>query len=144
MQLFGMGIFTLLGWPANFSFLIIGDSAAAFFSSLGIRLAGGAPLGIQLYYLIGLALGAVLGIAVVRWEPFRLYSTRKGLILSVAYVEAMSLPLLAAGALALKMDPVDALLWFCISFVMHLVYGLVMGIFLFSARSISFTRWSVE
>jgi hypothetical protein len=144
MQLFGMGIFILLGWPADTSFLIIGDSAAAFFSSLGIRLAGGAPLGMLLYYLIGLALGAVLSIAAIRWAPFRSVSLRKGVILSIIYVEAMSLPLLVAGALSLKMVPVDAILWFCISFVMHLVYGLVMGVFLFSARSISFTRWSVE
>jgi hypothetical protein len=40
----------------------------------------------------------------------------------------MSLPLLAAGTLALKMSVADTVLWFGISFVMHLVYGLVLGV----------------
>jgi hypothetical protein len=40
----------------------------------------------------------------------------------------MSVPLLAAGCLALKMSAADTALWFSISFVMHMVYGLVLGI----------------
>jgi hypothetical protein len=128
MYLFGAGIFTLLGWPANTSFLIIGDAAAAFFSGLGIGLAGGVPLGLLLYCLIGLILGAVLGVAEVRLETLRPDSLRKGMTLSIAFVEVMSLPLLAAGALALKMSAADTALWCGISFVMHLVYGLALGL----------------
>jgi hypothetical protein len=48
--------------------------------------------------------------------------------LSILYVEVASLPLLAAGTLALKMSIADAALWCGISFVMHLVYGLVLGL----------------
>lgn len=128
MYLFGAGIFALLGWPASTSFSIIGDSAAAFFSKLGIALSGGAPLGMRLYYLIGLALGAMLGAAVVSLEPLHLASFQKKVGISVLYVEVMSLPLLAAGTLALKMSAADGALWFGISFVMHLVYGLVLGV----------------
>jgi hypothetical protein len=128
MYLFGAGIFSLLGWPTDTSFSIIGDSAAAFFSTLGIALTGGASLGMRLYYLIGLALGAILGVAVVSLEPLYRASPKKRLGLSILYVEVMSLPLLAAGSLALKMSATDAVLWFCISFVMHLVYGLVLGV----------------
>jgi hypothetical protein len=128
MHLFGTGIFALLGWPADTSFSIIGDSAAAFFSKLGVSLSGGPPLGMRLYYLIGLTLGAMLGIAVASLEPLRLASLKKRVGLSILYVEAMSLPLLGAGILALEMSAADAALWFGISFVMHLVYGLVLGV----------------
>jgi hypothetical protein len=128
MYLFGAVFFSLLGWPVNTSFSIIGDSAAAFFSKLGVALAGGASLGMRLYYLIGLALGAVLGIAVVSLEPLRVASLKKRVGLCILYVEVMSLPLLAAGTLALRMNAADAALWFSISFVMHLVYGLVLGV----------------
>lgn len=128
MYLFGAGIFSLLGWPADTSVSIIGDSAAAFFSKLGIALSGGAFLGIRLFYLIGLTLGAMPGVAVASLEPLRLASLKKRVGLSILYVEVMSLPLLAAGILALKMSAADAVLWFGISFVMHLVYGLVLGV----------------
>ncbi len=128
MYLFGAGIFALLGWPASTSISIIGDAASAFFSPLGIVLVGGASLGIRLYYLIGLVLGAMMGIAVVSLEPLRLGSLQKRVGLSILFVEVMSLPMLTAGTLALKMNVVSAALWFSISFVMHLVYGLVLGL----------------
>jgi hypothetical protein len=128
MYLFGAGIFALLGWPASTSISIIGDSAAAFFSPLGIGLAGGASLGIWLYYLIGLLLGVMMGIAVVSLKPLHLGSLRKRVGISILFVEVMSLPMLAAGTLALKMSAASAALWFSISFVMHLVYGLVLGV----------------
>lgn len=128
MYLFGAAIFALLGWPANTSISIIGNAAAAFFSLLGIGLAGGASFGIWLYYLIGLLLGAMMGIAVVSLKPLRLGSLQKRVGLSILFVEVMSLPLLAAGTMALKMDAASAALWFSISFVMHLVYGLVLGV----------------
>jgi hypothetical protein len=127
MYLFGAGIFALLGWPASTSISIIGDSAAAFFSPLGIALTGGASLGMRLYYLIGLLLGAMMGIAVVSLETLRLGSLQKRVALSILFVEVMSLPMLAAGILALKMSAASAALWLSISFVMHLVYGLVLG-----------------
>jgi hypothetical protein len=128
MYLFGAGIFALLGWPANTSLSIIGDSAAAFFSKLGFALAGGAPLGMRLYYLIGITLGAMLGVIVVSLEPLHKASLMKRVGVSILFVEVMSLPLLAAGTLALKMSAAGAVLWFGISFAMHLVYGLVLGV----------------
>ena len=82
----------------------------------------------RLYYLIDLTLGAMLDIAVVSLEPLHLNLLKKGVGLSILYVVVMSLPLLAAGILSLKMSPVDAARWFSISFVMHLVYGLVRGV----------------
>lgn len=128
MYLFGAGIFALLGWPANTSFSIIGNSAAAFFAKLGIVLAGGVPLGMRLYFLIGLMMGALFGIAAVSLKLLQRASLRKMVGLGILYVEVLSVPLLAAGAFALNMKPADAALWFCISFILHMVYGLVLGI----------------
>src|SRR3990172_8429777 len=108
MYLVGAGIFALLGWPANTPFSIIGDSAAAFFSKLEVTLAGGPSLGLRLYFLIGLILGEMLGVAVVSLKSLQLASLKKRVGLSILYVEVMSLPLLAAGTLALKMSATDA------------------------------------
>lgn len=127
MYLFQIGIFTILGWPVNTSFSIIGNSAVAFLSKMGITLAGGASLGGRIYCVIGLTLGTMLGVAVTNLEPLRQTSLKKRVELSILYVEAMSLPLLTLGTLALKMSTVDAILWFGISSIMHLVYGLVLG-----------------
>src|SRR5512133_865072 len=104
MYLFGAGIFALLGWPANTSVSTIGDSGAAFFSMFGITLTGGSPLGLRLYYLIGLTLGTVLGAAAASLESLRLASLKKRVVFSILFVEVMSIPLLAAGSLALKMS----------------------------------------
>jgi hypothetical protein len=48
--------------------------------------------------------------------------------LGVLYVEIASQPLLVAAALILRMTGAEAAQWFGISFVMHLVYGLVLGL----------------
>ena len=69
----------------------------------------------------------MLGVSIVSLEPLHLASTKKRVGLSILYVEVMSLPLLAAGTMALKMSAADSVLWFGISFIMHLVYGLVLG-----------------
>jgi len=127
MYLFGAVIFALLGWPADTSHSIIGNSAAAFFSKLGIMLEGGAPLGLRLYYLIGFSMGAVFGMAVAGVESLRRASLMKKMGLGVLYVEVLSLPLLAAGCIALEMKPLYLVVWFSLSFILHLVYGLVMG-----------------
>jgi hypothetical protein len=127
MYLFGAGIFALLGLPVNTSHEIIGNSAAAFFAKLGIELPGGVRLGVRFYYLIGLSMGAVFGLAVAWLEPLRRSSLWKKMGLGILYVEVLSVPLLIAGAYALQMKPADAALWFAISVVMHLVYGLVLG-----------------
>jgi hypothetical protein len=131
MDLFGAGLFVVMGGPASLSFSIIGDAAAAFLAMLGLTVAGGTPLGALLHYLIGLAFGALFGAAVSRIAVLRLDSPMKAVGLGVVYVELMSQPLLAAAALVLQMTAAEAAQWFGISFVMHLVYGLVLGLVAF-------------
>jgi hypothetical protein len=128
MDAFGMGLFLALGGPASLSFSIIGDAAAVFFSLIGVQVAGGFLLGAELHYLIGLALGGLLGAAVARFGALRLASAWKALGLGILYVEIMSQPLLAAAAIVLRMTASEAAQWFGVSFVMHLVYGGVLGL----------------
>jgi hypothetical protein len=130
MDLFGAGMFMIMGGPASLSFSIIGDAAAVFFSLFGIELAGGTPLGALLHYLIGFGLGALLGVAVSRVDALRLSSKKKGLGLGILYVEIMSQPMLIAAAIVLKMTATEAIQWFGVSFIMHLVYGGVLGVIL--------------
>jgi hypothetical protein len=128
MDLFGAGLFLVMGGPASLSFSIIGDAAAGFFSMLGIEIAGGTLLGAVLHYLIGLAFGLIFGAAVSYIGALQLDSTKKGVGLGILFVEVMSMPLLAAAAIILKMTPSETVQWFGISFIMHLVYGLVLGL----------------
>lgn len=130
MDLFGAALFLVLGGPASLSFSIIGDTAAGVLSLLSIHVAGGFPLGALLRYLIGLALGGILGAAVSRLSAFRIDSLKKGIGMGILFVEVMSLPMLALAAIVLSMTASQTAQWFGISFVMHLVYGLVLGGFL--------------
>ncbi len=127
MHLFGVGIFLAMGQPASLSFTIIGDAAASFFSRLGVEMAGGAPLGVVVFYLIGLVFGVLLAALVSGTDAFRMDSIKKGVGLGILFVEAMSLPMLVMATLLLQMPASAAALWFGISAVMHLVYGGVLG-----------------
>ena len=127
MHVFGVGIFLVMGQPTSISFSIIGDATASFFARLGVELAGGAPLGMVVFYLLGLALGVTFVALVLRIDALRLDSIKKGVGLGILYVEALSLPLLATATLVLEMTAAATALWFGISVVMHLVYGVVMG-----------------
>ena len=93
-------------------------------------MAGGFPLGAELHYLIGLVMGGLLGAAVARLERLRLRSAWKALGVGILYVEILSQPLLIAAAVVLQMTSAQAAQWFGVSFVMHLVYGGVLGLVL--------------
>jgi hypothetical protein len=127
MHVFGVGIFLVMGQPTSISFSIIGDATASFFARLGVELAGGAPLGMVVFYLLGLALGVTFVAFVVRIDALRLDSIKKGVGLGILYVEVLSLPLLAMATLVLNMTATATALWFGVSVVMHLAYGAVMG-----------------
>lgn len=128
MDLFGGMLFLVMGGPASLAFSVIGDAAAACFATLGLTLAGGTPLGALLHYLIGLAFGALFGAGVSRIAVLRLDTRKKAVGLGVLYVELLSQPLLAAAAWVLQMTAGETAQWFGISFVMHLVYGFILGL----------------
>ena len=128
MDLFGAGLFVVMGGPASLSFAIIGDATAAFFSLIGITMEGGTPLGALVHYLLGLALGAILGAAVSRIDALHTDSVERGGGLGILYVEIMSQPLLATAAIVLNMTFSQTAQWFAVSFIMHVVYGGVLGL----------------
>jgi hypothetical protein len=127
MALFGVGIFLMMGRPASQSFSIIGDTVAGLFYAIGVNITGGVSLGIVSYCLISLALGILFVAAVSRIDAFRVDSMKKGIGLGILCVEVMSQPMLAAAAIILKMTASTTAQWFGVSFIMHLVYGTVLG-----------------
>jgi hypothetical protein len=127
MALFGAGMLLIMDKPASLAFSLIGDAAAGFLHTIGIDMTGGVPLGVVLYYLIGLALGVIFVTAVSHIDALRVDSTKKGVGLGILCVEVMSQPMLVAAAIILKMTASGTAQWVGVSFVMHLVYGGVLG-----------------
>lgn len=127
MDLFGFGVLLVNGGPDTISISLIGDAAATFFSRFGLALSGGAPLGLLLHYLIGLLLGITFGagICLVGLDNI---GWKKGVGFGILYVEAMSIPMLILAAIALQMTQSEALLYFVTSFIMHLVFGSLLGL----------------
>ncbi|NTU85073.1 MAG: hypothetical protein HGA45_37885 [Chloroflexales bacterium] len=131
MDLFGAGLFVMMGAPASLAFTIIGDAAAGFAATRGLTLTGGAALGALLHYLIGLGLGGLFGIVAVQVPALRSSSALKTMAMSILYVELVSQPLLTAAALILQMTAGEMAQWFGLSAVLHLIYGLVLGLVVF-------------
>ena len=77
--------------------------------------------------MIGLALGVIFVAAVSRIDARRVDSVKKGVGLGILCVEVMSQPMLAAAAIILKMTASETAQWVGVSFIMHLVYGGVLG-----------------
>jgi hypothetical protein len=85
--------------------------------------------------------GALFGAAVSRIALLQLTSLTKAVGLGILYVELMSQPLLAAAACVLHMTAAETAQWFGISFVMHLIYGLALGLVTYyGLRGISAAR----
>jgi hypothetical protein len=130
MDLVLMGALSAIGLPAFTCFSIVGNTAALFFLKFGKEVAGGVPLGVAAHYLIGPFVGAIFGAAVVQIGALRVDSLKKGVILAVLYIEILSQPILAATPILLKMTTPKTLQWFGGSFVMHLMWGVVVGVIL--------------
>lgn len=128
MDLILMGSLSAAGLPAFTCFSTIGSTAARLFSILGIEIADEILVGVAAHYLIGPAVGVIFGAVLARIAMLRPDLLKKSVILSVLYVEILSQPLLAATPILLKMTTPETLQWFGISFVMHLVYGVVLGV----------------
>jgi hypothetical protein len=128
MDLALMGAFMATGLPAVTCFSIVGDTVARFFSLLGVGMAGGVPLGVATHYLIGPLVGAIFGAAVTQVEALRVDTLKKSVILAVLYVEILSQPILATAPILLKMTAHEMLQWYGVSFVMHFILAVVLGV----------------
>ena len=127
MDLVLMGALSAAGVPALTCFSIVGNTVARFFSTLGIETAGGIPLGAAAHYLIGPLVGAIFGAAVAQIAALQVETLKKGIVLAILYVEILSQPILATTPILLKMTAHETLQWFGVSFVMHLIWGAVLG-----------------
>jgi hypothetical protein len=128
MDLTLMGVLSAVGLPAFTCFSIVGDTVAHFFSNLGIHLAGGAPMGIAAHYLVGPLFGIIFSLILGKVDSLHIDSLKKGVLLAVIYVEIMSQPILVTTPILLKMTAKATLIWFGGSFVMHFIYGVVLGV----------------
>jgi len=123
-----IGALSAAGLPALTCFSIVGNTVARFFSTLGIEMAGGVPLGAAAHYLIGPLVGAIFGAAVAQVAALRVDTLKKGIVLAILYVEILSQPILATTPILLKMTAHETLQWFSVSFVMHFVLAVVLGV----------------
>ncbi len=128
MDIVCVGALLVMGLPAVVSFSTIGDTAAGFFSMIGLNMAGGVPLGTAMHYLIGPVLGVIFGAAVSQVDVFRVDTAKKGIVFGILYTQVSSQPILAAAPILLKMTASETLQWFGVSFVMHLIWGVVLGV----------------
>ena len=128
MDLVLMGALSATGLPALTCFSIVGDTVARFFSILGAEMAGGIPLGVAAHYLIGPLVGAIFGAAVAQVAALRVDTLKKGVVLAVLYVEILGQPILATAPLLLKMTAHETFQWYSVSFVMHFILAIVLGV----------------
>ena len=71
--------------------------------------------------------GLLFAVAVSSMDVFRIGSLKKGVGLSILYVEIVSQLLLAVAALILKLTATEMAQWAGMAFIMHFVYGSVLG-----------------
>ena len=123
-----MGALSAVGLPALSCFSIVGNTVARFFSLMGLEVAGGVSLGVATHYVVGPVIGIIFGGIVTQVACLRVDSVKKGVILAVLYVEILSQPILATTPILLKMTNPEAWLWFGGSFVMHFIWGTILGL----------------
>jgi hypothetical protein len=128
VDLIMMGVSLLRGEPADVGFAVIGDTAAGFFSLFGVNVAGGVLPGLVWHYLIGLAFGVIFVAAVTRFDALRLTSMKKGVGLGILYTEFMSIPMLVQVPIFLKQTAPDTAELLGFFFVMHAIWGLLLGV----------------
>jgi hypothetical protein len=128
VDLIMMGVLLFGEKPADAGFAVIGDTAAGFFSLFGIDVAGGVLPGVVWHYLIGLAFGVIFVTVVTRFDALRLNSMKKGVGLGILYTEVMSIPMLVQVPILLKQTASDTAGLFGFFFVMHAIWGLILGV----------------
>ena len=127
MDLILMGALSAVGLPIFTCFSIVGNTVARLISMQGMELAGSILLGAAAHYLIGPLIGAIFGVIITRFDALRADTLKKGIVLAVLYVEIVSQPILATTPILLKMTGPETWQWFSISFVMHMIWGVVLG-----------------
>ena len=128
IDLAAVGMLLALGYSGDVSYSIAGYTAAGFFSSIGIQIAGSVLLGIAMRYLIGLGLGVIFGVAVSRINALRMDAAKR-VMFSILYVAVISQPLLAAAPNIMKgWDAETTWQWYFTSFFIHMIYAVLLAV----------------
>ncbi len=117
-----------LGIPADTCYQTIGSTVRQFFSLLGISLSGDVILGVATYHIIGPLLGALYRLVVSRVSALQRATLKKNLIYAVLYAEVLSQIILTITPVLLSMSAQETILWYAGSFVVHMIWGIVMGV----------------
>jgi hypothetical protein len=127
MDLVIVAFFAVVGMPVDLIYSFIGDVAGRFFLRIGVDIPGGSLLGASFHFLLGLALGGLLGLAVSQIKALQATSLAKGILLGVLYIEIASQPILVTAPLIKEMTSSEIVQWYGLSTVMHSIYGMILG-----------------
>ncbi len=122
-----------LGLPADTCYLTIGSTVRQFFALLGISLSGDVALGVAAYHIIGPLLGAGYGLLTSQVRALQQTTLKKNVLQAVLYAEVLSQLILSMTPILLKMPAQETLLWYAGSFMVHMLWGIVMGVVTFYA-----------
>ncbi len=117
-----------LGVPSDTCYQTIGSTVRQFFALFGITLAGDVILGVATYHIIGPLLGALYGLVVSRVRTMQRATLKKNIIYAVLYAEVLSQLILTITPVLLSMSAQETMLWYAGSFVVHMIWGFVMGV----------------
>ena len=129
MDLVLMGAFAIARLPLLTCFSIVGDTVESIFSIQNTEMSRSIRLGVITHYLIGPLIGAFFGMVIVKVNGLRVNTLKKSILVAILYVEVLSQPLLVVTPILLKMTLPAILLWYGGSFVMHMIAGSVLGMF---------------
>jgi hypothetical protein len=128
MDILLMGALLALRQPAFMCFSIVGETVSRFLAMFDTQIAGGVPTGMVVHYVIGPLVGILFGAAVEMLPGLRAGTLKKITAAAFVYVEILSLPILATTPILLKMKAPATEQWFGGSFVMHLIFSIVLGV----------------
>lgn len=116
------------GQPPLGCYSIVGDTMRDLLSLHGVG--NSIPLGVAAHYLIGPLMGAVYGAVGATLRVLRVDSLKKAVVRAVLYAEIFSQPMLVLPPILLHMPASSTLLWLGGAFVMHMIWGCVLGVVL--------------
>lgn len=127
MDLVQITVLPVMGLPPGFTFSIVGDTVARLLFTIGLEVSGGVLVGLATPYLVGAIIGIMYGIIVSQVNLFHPASTIRGIFQAVLFVEVLCQPMVAMTPIFLKMSLADTLAWVGGAFILHIIWGMVLG-----------------
>lgn len=132
LDLTSVGTLAALGYPGGLElyFNVVGETSAIFFSKIGLPVAGSLLLGGIMSYTIGMGLGVIYGVIVSQVNSLQVDRTKR-LLFCILFIEVITQPLVATapGSQESNWAVAETWQWFLTSFYIHMVYAIVLGVF---------------